>query len=234
MEVPRLGVESELWLWPYAAAKAMRNPSGICHLHHRSRKRWILNPLSKARDRTRILRDTSRLHYRWATTGTPKVNYFYPSDLPSLSFSLLHLLSIVSAINLRCHKPLPRFTKLSSGLLHPGSPAKSGDTIWQQGGFISFRSKLYCRCLWSPQQQGSPPVKAEGRLRMHPCNLYILWVLKMLCGGESEAKVPTENKQISFLLKPKLYALPFLVTPPLPSRVPHPQLSSGCPPHSVV
>ena len=31
----------------------------------------ILNPLSKTRDRTLILMDTSWIHYRWATMGTP-------------------------------------------------------------------------------------------------------------------------------------------------------------------
>ena len=51
MEVPRLGVESELQMPAYATATAMtRDPSLACDLHHSSRQRWILNPLSKARD----------------------------------------------------------------------------------------------------------------------------------------------------------------------------------------
>ena len=41
MEVPRLGVESELLLPAYTTATAM----------------WILNPLSKVRDQTRVLTD---------------------------------------------------------------------------------------------------------------------------------------------------------------------------------
>ena len=63
MEVPRLGVELELWLTAYstATATAMRDPSGICGLHHRSWQHQILNPLSEARDRTRILMDTSQI-----------------------------------------------------------------------------------------------------------------------------------------------------------------------------
>ena len=40
-------------------------------LHHSSRQRRILNPLIEARDQTRILSDTSQVHYRWATMGTP-------------------------------------------------------------------------------------------------------------------------------------------------------------------
>ena len=41
-------------------------------LHHSSQQHWILNPLSKARDWTCILLDTSWVHYCWATMGTPE------------------------------------------------------------------------------------------------------------------------------------------------------------------
>ena len=37
MEVPRLGVESELQLLPYTAATATPDPSHVCHLHYSSR-----------------------------------------------------------------------------------------------------------------------------------------------------------------------------------------------------
>ena len=59
MEVPRLGVESELQLPATATATAMQDPSRIYDLHHSSWQHQILNPLSKARDRTHILMDTS-------------------------------------------------------------------------------------------------------------------------------------------------------------------------------
>ena len=55
MEVPRLGVESELQLPVYATGTAMRDPILICDLHDGSRQRQILNLLSEARDRIRIL-----------------------------------------------------------------------------------------------------------------------------------------------------------------------------------
>ena len=54
MEVPRLGVESELQLPAYTAASATRVPS-----HVSSRQCWILKPLNVARDRTHVLMDTS-------------------------------------------------------------------------------------------------------------------------------------------------------------------------------
>ena len=52
MEIPRLGVESELQLAAYTTATATQDPSRICNLHHSSQQRWILNPLSMARDQT--------------------------------------------------------------------------------------------------------------------------------------------------------------------------------------
>ena len=52
MEVPRLGVKSELQLPAYTTATATPDPSHICDLHHSSVQRQILNPRSEARDRT--------------------------------------------------------------------------------------------------------------------------------------------------------------------------------------
>ena len=55
MEVPRLGVELELQLPAYTKATTTQVLSRICDLHHSSWQCWILNPLSEAGDRTRIL-----------------------------------------------------------------------------------------------------------------------------------------------------------------------------------
>jgi len=52
MEVPRLGVKLELLLPAYTRATAMPDLSHVCDLHHSSWYHRILNPLSKARDRT--------------------------------------------------------------------------------------------------------------------------------------------------------------------------------------
>ena len=59
MEVPRLGVESELYLLAYATATAMLDPSHVCDPHHSLRQHWILNRLNEARDQTHVLLDTS-------------------------------------------------------------------------------------------------------------------------------------------------------------------------------
>ena len=61
MEVPRLGVESELYPPAYARATAMRDPSHICDLYHSSQQCWIFNPLRQARDQTYLM-VPSRIH----------------------------------------------------------------------------------------------------------------------------------------------------------------------------
>ena len=61
MEVPRLGVESELQLLACTTATAMQDPSCFCNLCHSLQQHWIFNPSSKARDQTHILMDTSRV-----------------------------------------------------------------------------------------------------------------------------------------------------------------------------
>jgi len=48
MEVPRLGVKSELQLQAYATE--MPDLSHVCDLHHSSWQHWILNPLGWAGD----------------------------------------------------------------------------------------------------------------------------------------------------------------------------------------
>ena len=70
MEVPRLGVKSELQLPAYTTATATPDPSqAVCDVHHSSQQHWVLNPLSEARDRTHILMDAIRVHYLLSHNG---------------------------------------------------------------------------------------------------------------------------------------------------------------------
>ena len=88
MEVLRLGVELELELLAYTTATATWNLSHVCSLHHSSQHLWIFNPLSEARDWTRILMDPSHIYYhwttwvcyRWATTGSLLWSFFNGSQ----------------------------------------------------------------------------------------------------------------------------------------------------------
>ena len=77
MEVPRLGIPSELQLPDYTADTAMRDPSRVCNPHHSSRQRQILNPLRKARDRTHNLMVPSQIRYHCTTMGTPERPLFF-------------------------------------------------------------------------------------------------------------------------------------------------------------
>ena len=70
VEVPRLGIKSELQLLTYTTAIATWDPSHICSLHHNSQQCQIPDPLSKAKDQTHILMDASRINFSCATVGT--------------------------------------------------------------------------------------------------------------------------------------------------------------------
>ena len=71
MEVPRLGVQSELQPLAYTTATATRDLSRVCNLHHSSGQRRILNPLREARDRTRNLMFVIGFINHRAMMGTP-------------------------------------------------------------------------------------------------------------------------------------------------------------------
>ena len=110
VEVPRLGVKLELQLPACATAIATRDLSQVCDLHHSSQQCRILNPLSEARLRTRLLMDTGQIRFHCATPGTPAVTfllylsshvfsvYFYDrhkhlhSQVMSLHYTYLHLI----------------------------------------------------------------------------------------------------------------------------------------------
>ena len=64
--------ELELQLPAYATATATPDLGHVCNLHHSSQQHWILNPLSKARDRTLNLMVPSQIHFQCATVGIPK------------------------------------------------------------------------------------------------------------------------------------------------------------------
>ena len=71
MEVPRLGVESELLLLAYTTVTAMQDPGCTCDPHHSSQQSQILNPQSKARAEPTTSRILVRFVNDWATMGTP-------------------------------------------------------------------------------------------------------------------------------------------------------------------
>ena len=50
------------------------NPNRICGLHYSSWQHWIPSPLRQAREKTRILTDTSGIHFHCTTRGTHKLS----------------------------------------------------------------------------------------------------------------------------------------------------------------
>ena len=61
-------------LLAYTTATATWDLSCIYDLHHSSRQRQILNPLSEAGDQTYVLMDASQIRFRWDGTATPHFN----------------------------------------------------------------------------------------------------------------------------------------------------------------
>ena len=84
MEVPQLGVKSELQLPATATATATLDPNCLCDIHDSSQQCWNPNPLSEARDQTRSLMDTNRIRFCWAMMGTlqPKTVTHRPYTVP--------------------------------------------------------------------------------------------------------------------------------------------------------
>ena len=70
MEVPRLGVKSELQLPAYTTAIATWDLSHVCNILHSSGQRQIPDSLSKARDPAFIFMDVSLVRFCCATIGT--------------------------------------------------------------------------------------------------------------------------------------------------------------------
>ena len=63
MDVPRLGIESELQLLAYTTVTARQDLSHVCDLHQSSQQHQLLNPLNEARHPNCILMDISRVCY---------------------------------------------------------------------------------------------------------------------------------------------------------------------------
>ena len=131
MEVPTLGVKSELWLPVYTTATAMWDLSHICDPHRSSQQSQTLNPLSETRIEPIPHGYSSGLQPAGATMGTPST-CFYQSNFPAMKFASYHS---PAQNTYRCfaaqgsqHKPFTHYTRFLSTkpflshqlLFHPG------------------------------------------------------------------------------------------------------------------
>ena len=102
MEIPQLGVKSELLLPAYARATATPDPSCICNLHYSSQQRRIFNSLSKARDWTCNIMVPSQIHFYCTTIRTLIVFFFILNCMSCLGIleipCWLHYLKIFSPV----------------------------------------------------------------------------------------------------------------------------------------
>jgi len=69
---PRPGVTSELQLPAYTTGTATPDQRFVCDLHHSSWQRWILNPLSEAREGKCVPMDTSWIPNPMSHNGNSK------------------------------------------------------------------------------------------------------------------------------------------------------------------
>ena len=86
----------ELQLLACTTATAMRDLSRVWDLHHGSWQRWILNPLSEARDWAFILMDTSRIYFHRTPLGTPDGAVSF--NISNLALFLVYLFLPLSSI----------------------------------------------------------------------------------------------------------------------------------------
>ena len=98
MEVPRLGVNSELQLPTHTTATSTQDPSRICDLHHSSWQHQIFNPLSEAKDHTRILMDTRQV-------GNPLSHHGNSKNLSLLIQSCMGSLEYKRCVSVSLTKP---------------------------------------------------------------------------------------------------------------------------------
>ena len=83
----------------------MQDLSCVCNLHHSLWQCQLLNPLSEARGRTCVLKDTSQIHFCQATMGTPEPQWelqfsFFSffnshSNLYYFSYYLFYIISLL-------------------------------------------------------------------------------------------------------------------------------------------
>ena len=162
MEVPRLGVDWELQLPAYATATATRDLSRVCNLHHSSWQRRILNPLSKARDWTSILKDTTQVRFCWATMGTSKIwlfEYVSPSFSPQSVYRTVPFIKCSTTIfpgSQQSYKYLHYLLqKMKSGMSLSLEHALSSRFVWESAHKLESHVPVEV-IIWEARGKMSP------------------------------------------------------------------------------
>ena len=214
MEVPRLGVASELQL--LATATATPDLSHICDLIHGLWQHQILNPLSEARDRTCVRMEAGQIHFSWAMMGTPPLVFIFKNleyvlffnEIINISFKSVNNSCLVKWIKIvSCpqndlsglYDKLPLYIKhfcafrsTALQLTWPGAMAASRGSRWRQRG-----SDLVCwskisdeLSLSSWPSLKSPQVAMDKSSR---CHLFLL--------GRKQKAHHSKDKRLKVFLK---------------------------------
>ena len=183
----RLGVMSELQLLASTTAIATWDSRLFCDLYYRSRQLGILNLLSKARDQTHILLDTSRVHFCWATTELPYLRFFkWLPIAPGIKAlfrhghsltSQLYLLLSASCILGFVHRSFLRISEMGPSFIAPvlcrmllSLPGKNPLTMTHLTTlYLMFTSQLRSHFLWE-SFPASKPI-----LSLHVLQAHIPW-----------------------------------------------------------
>ena len=160
MDVSMLWVQSELQLLAYATATPA--PSHVCNLYHSSRQRWILNPLSEARDRMWVFMIPSCIHFRWAMTGTPRIPLFLTRKLLFIHSQIhniyVYLYIFLESIN-HCHRQIwiPLFLGSCSSFIYTSTLPLSGNVMLNEpwSCHISCVNDKWGYVFWMAPNEGA-------------------------------------------------------------------------------
>jgi len=161
------------WIRASAASHShsqIRHPSQICDLYHSSLQCQILNPLSEARDRTRILMDTSHVLNLLSHNRNPCKHFL-------VCFFNMHAI----------YPPDPQIRGPTRQVLQPECPFSTSEPLWAQAaalwtswnapGTFSFQSvSLLCLVTTSGSWWLSPALHAD---KHHPT--WSLFIFMLIC-----------------------------------------------------
>ena len=193
VEVPRLGVQSELQPPAYARATATRDPSCICDLHHSSPQRRIPNLLSKARDRTHSLMvptGFANLTVIFLTTKVKGCHELVVCPFCSTSRTKARVLGVHALKSTRLFRVPSQFSWQTL------QPLRSSLWTWQQPHSVWSCAKERC-CLPSIESSGSfslPPSGAAespfpGEMTSQTCGRQTLpSSLRLLSGSQKRSE----------------------------------------------
>ena len=169
MEVPRLGVKSELQPQPQPW-RIWATPTTYTTAHGNA---WILNSLGKAKDRTYILVDASQIRYCWATKGNP-LNDILCTDPEHGKESYSHHLHLNERKEAQRSNDLAKWQQeeMSKKQTAESQPLP-GDEPAKSDSITKFLKQLHSTAV--SNHHGSPPQKPTQYISIYIDLKIIIW-----------------------------------------------------------